>query len=73
MTFLESLLAKIRGVHVPASALPKLLPPNKVIASSFADPKDVAAFKRCKAEGKTDLLGCEHGSTAHAHVRSPAG
>lgn len=24
------------------------------IASSFADPKDVAAFKACKAEGKTD-------------------
>src|SRR5688572_27886450 len=23
-------------------------------ASSFADPKDVAAFKRCKAQGKTD-------------------
>jgi len=27
---------------------------HKVIASSFADPADVRAFKRCKAQGKTD-------------------
>ena len=25
-----------------------------VLASSFADPADIAAFKRCKAQGKTD-------------------
>jgi hypothetical protein len=77
MTFLESLLARIRGVHVPASKLPKRLPPNKVIASSFADPKDVAAFKRCKAEGKTDQqcfavgdngIGCWGANTAQLHT-----
>ena len=28
--------------------------PFKAKASSFADPKDVADFKKCKAEGKTD-------------------
>jgi hypothetical protein len=28
---------------------------NRAIASSFADPADVRAFKRCKATGKTDL------------------
>lgn len=27
---------------------------RSVMASSFADPADVAAFKRCKAQGKTD-------------------
>lgn len=27
---------------------------HEVIASSFADPADVAAFKRCKANGGTD-------------------
>lgn len=26
-----------------------------VKASSFADPKDIAAFKRCKAQGKSDM------------------
>lgn len=28
---------------------------NTVLASSFADPADVAAFRRCKKQGKTDL------------------
>ena len=28
--------------------------PHKGLASSFADPADVRAFKRCKAEGKSD-------------------
>lgn len=27
---------------------------HSVMASSFADPADIAAFRRCKAEGKTD-------------------
>jgi hypothetical protein len=27
---------------------------HRVKASSFADPADIAAFKRCKAKGKTD-------------------
>lgn len=29
-------------------------PVHNVMASSFADPADVAAFRRCKATGKTD-------------------
>ncbi len=29
-------------------------PSRTGLASSFADPKDVAAFKRCKATGKSD-------------------
>lgn len=28
---------------------------HRVIASSFADPADVAAFRKCKAAGKTDM------------------
>lgn len=27
---------------------------HQVMASSFADPSDIAAFKKCKAEGKSD-------------------
>jgi hypothetical protein len=50
------------GIWGPKSqaALNSVLAPDisndkhSVIASSFADPKDVAAFKRCKAEGKSD-------------------
>lgn len=46
-------------------------------ASSFADPKDVAAFKRCKAQGKTDLqcfkvgdngVGCWGDNTAQLDI-----
>lgn len=28
---------------------------NPVMASSFADPKDVSAFRRCKATGRSDM------------------
>lgn len=31
-----------------------IAPVHKVMASSFADPADVAAFRRCKAQGHTD-------------------
>lgn len=55
MTFLESLWAKIRGISIPTSAISKRLPPNRVVASSFADPKDIEAFRRCKANGGTDM------------------
>ncbi len=36
------------------SALPKVADDHSVIASVFADPADIAAFKRCKAQGKSD-------------------
>jgi len=50
------------GIFGPKSraALDAILAPDvpadvhHVMASSFADPADVAAFKRCKAQGKTD-------------------
>lgn len=49
------------GVWGPksAAALEAVLHPGEIIhqvlASSFADPADVRAFKRCKAKGKSDL------------------
>jgi hypothetical protein len=45
----------------------------KMLASSFADPNDIAAFKKCKAQGKSDkecfkvgdnAIGCWGDSTA---------
>jgi hypothetical protein len=45
------------GVWGPKSqaALDAIIHPTKVkLASSFADPADVAAFRRCKATGKSD-------------------
>jgi hypothetical protein len=38
----------------PASPWPPVPGVHTVMASSFADPRDVAAFKACKAEGKSD-------------------
>ena len=34
---------------------------HHVTATSFADPADVAAFKRCKAQGKSDNECCKVG------------
>ena len=51
--------------------------PVKTFASSFADPKDVAAFAACKATGKTDRqcfkvgdngIGCWGHTTAQTRV-----
>lgn len=50
---------------------------KKVKASSFADPADLASFKRCKATGKTDLqcfavgdngIGLYGANTAQEHT-----
>lgn len=45
------------GHAAPDSEWPPVVPDavtHQAQASSFADPKDVAAFKRCKAQGKSD-------------------
>lgn len=47
-------MAALNAVLHPA---PSLVNPNEahsVIASVFADPADIEAFKRCKAQGKSD-------------------
>jgi len=58
-----NLFERIRSWFSPAPtpAIDKLSnnPPKNLVwhtvnASSFADPKDVAAFRKCKATGKTD-------------------
>lgn len=41
--------AALQAVIHPAPAMT-----HSGLASSFADPEDVAAFRRCKAEGKSD-------------------
>jgi hypothetical protein len=38
-------------IAAPSAPQPSV---HHVLASSFADPADVAAFRRCKAQGKTD-------------------
>lgn len=42
------------GSEWPPEPLTGTGPVHAVMASSFADPADVAAFRRCKAQGKTD-------------------
>ena len=49
---LESLIQDAKTIPAPSSAPDGAT--HKVKASSFADPVDVAAFKRCKAKGGTD-------------------
>ncbi len=44
---------KAKALHKPAPATATGTV-HHVKASSFADPADVAAFKKCKAQGKTD-------------------
>lgn len=47
-------LNRLVGTPDEAEWPPVASPTRYVKASSFADPKDVAAFERCKAEGKSD-------------------
>lgn len=60
ITIQAALGAKTDGIWGPKSqaALDELVRPGEVVhtgkASSFADPKDVEAFRRCKAKGKSD-------------------
>ena len=44
----------IAAKNVPESALQWTNAPHKGIASSFADPADIRAFRRCKANGGSD-------------------
>ncbi len=57
MTFIDRIKSWFKPAPTPAIdrlSRQKPLVWHKVNASSFADAKDVAAFRKCKATGKTD-------------------
>lgn len=65
------------GTAGVGEAVPEGLEWHEVVASSFADPKDVEAFNRCRAQGKTEQecfkvgdngIGCWGDNTAQGQI-----